>query len=390
MIHYFDGFYPASGGVEAYIRDIARVTSDPGLVITDAVRGLPQEEIVRAGFEVRRVGPENSSLDARPRLVNRRAFFPARFLADVLRTRKKLGIARETRSRILQAHGLNIPGTAFRLRLERRPGTLLRWLADFDRIGSPKIATVHGLLSRTSGNRFTNLERSFYGAFDHLACVDRSLIRFIEEEWAPSWGHACLHWCPNAVDTKFFTYADPNPGPAVHVGFVGRLERSRGIDALATLARSLPAGSDLRVAGAGNARDLRVFRDLVPPGRVKLSFNATRDDVRALLQSVDVLFNPVLVDGISRASLEALATGRPVAMFAGEDRHRVVPGHTGFLLERTDEAVASWARSLPARKEELASLGLKGRDLVAREYSLDPFGQRIRDLYRHVEQGTAG
>jgi len=142
VIHYFDGFYPASGGVEAYIRDIARVTSDPGLVITDAVRGLPQEEIVRAGFEVRRVGPENSSLDARPRLVNRRAFFPARFLADVLRTRKKLGIARETRSRILQAHGLNIPGTAFRLRLERRPGTLLRWLADFDRIGSPKIATV--------------------------------------------------------------------------------------------------------------------------------------------------------------------------------------------------------------------------------------------------------
>ena len=388
VLHYFDGFYPASGGVEAYIRDLAQVTEDPGLVITDAIRGLPEEEALRPGFSVRRVGPENPSLDAHPRLANHRAFFPARLLADTLRVRRKLKVVRRIPCRILQVHGLNVPGTVFRLRLERAPRFLLRWLADFGPVKAPKIATVHGLLSRTSGGRFASLERQFYRSFDHLACVDRSLIRFIRERWGPASEEMCLHWCPNGVDTDFFEYAEPPEDRAVHIGFVGRLESSRGLEALAVLARSLPQGASLRIAGAGSFRDLERFSELMPPERMDIRFNASRADVRSMLRSVDVLFNPVLVDGISRASLEALATGRPVAMFAGEDRHPVVPGETGFLLERTDEAVARWAATLPARKEELVRMGRRGRELVTREYSLGHFGRRIEELYRHAEEGT--
>lgn len=387
IVHCFDGFYPASGGVAAYIQDIAATTIDPGLVLTDAIKGLPDREELRPGFLVQRVGPENPALGAHPRVVNTKPLFPVRFAADWVRLRSKMATLRRTPSRMVQVHGLNLPSTFFRIGLAQQERLARRWFSGYDRLGVPTIGTVHGLLSRTGGPRNEGLERGFYRRFDHLVCVDRSLIQFITERWDEIGSRACFHWCPNAVDTEFFPYTEPVDHGPIRVGFVGRLESSRGIEALRSLAQALPTGIELRIAGAGNFKDIVRFESLMDGLRVRSQYNLNHAGVRALLESVHVLFNPVLVDGISRASLEALAVGRPVAMFRGQDRGPVVDGDTGFLIDPTAEAIAHWAQTLPDRLPELRGMGERGRRRVVAEYSLERFGERVREIYSHVEEG---
>lgn len=386
VAHYFDGFYPASGGVETHIRDIAKATDDPAILITDAVTGQPPTEYLRPGFLVKRVGPENSSFESRRRFVNSKPVFPLRVATDLLRMKRKLALLKRIRCRILQVHGLNMPGTLLRLGFQRFPQLLKGIATNFDQLNVPKIATVHGLLSRTGGGGWEHLEREFYRGFDHLLCVDRSLMRFIEGNWSDVSGDACLHWCPNGVDTDFFRYSEPPLAPPLRIGFLGRLEYSRGLDQLIFLSRHLPPGVELVVIGAGSFNEIRRFESLAGRRQVRCSYNMDAKRVFDSLRSIHVLFNPVPVDGISRASLEALAVGRPVAMFVGHDRYPVLQGRTGFLLERSQPAILEWANSLTEMGDLLEKMGVEGRKLTESEFSLEKFGNRLRDIYAHVER----
>lgn len=385
ILHYFDGFYPASGGIEAYIRDIANVTDDPGLVVTDAVRGHPSKEELRPGFVVKRVGPDNSAIDSQRRTLNRKPLFPLRLALDVLRTRRKLALVKRLSYRILHVHGTNLPGTLFRVGFGNFPTFMLGAFGNTERAGLPTIATVHGLLSRSAGSEWEPLEREFYRRFGHLVCVDRSLISFIQERWHDIAGESCIHWIPNSVDTDLFRYcASPMDGP-IRIGFVGRLESSRGVKYVTLLAQNLPPNTRLVVVGAGSFLQIERLKQALAGHDVEIHYNLTRADVAVVLRSIHVLFNPVLVDGISRVSLEALSVGRPVAMFKGMDRYPVLAGQTGFLLDPTNDAVLGWADSLDAHRYVLGKMGAAGRRIVEAEFSIRSFGEQVRGLYRHVE-----
>jgi glycosyltransferase involved in cell wall biosynthesis len=388
IVHYFDGFYRSSGGVEAHIRDIAASTDDLAVVITDAFRGYAPIEELRPGFIVRHVGPQNTTVDAVPRFVNRRPLFPVRLASDVWRARRKLRLLDKLHPRLLHVHGLNMPASLIRLGFQRFPRFMDRIADGFDRIEAPRVATIHGLFSRMDPGHWTQLETSFYAQFDHLLCVDRSLVRFVEDRWAGD-RVPCVHWFPNAVDTHFFV---PSPMPVpdpIRIGFVGRLEKSRGLEELIYLSHHLPPNVELEIAGAGSYHDIEVFERRVGRQGVHLIYNADPRAVRDLLRSVHVLFNPVLVDGISRASLEALASGRPVTMLAGTDRDPVSDGTTGFVLDRSNDSIRAWADSLPSKVDELEALGREGRQRIELEFSLEAFGKRIREIYAHAEAGTS-
>ncbi len=62
-----------------------------------------------------------------------------------------------------------------------------------------------------------------------------------------------IWFIPNSVDTKLFRFTAPVENKKLKVGFIGRLEKSRGLDLLYDLVRNLPGHVEVHIIGAGSA-----------------------------------------------------------------------------------------------------------------------------------------
>ena len=90
IYQYYDGYYPASGGIETHITDlVTNLYSTDFKIITDARTGLPRIEKIAPNVIVRRMMPLNESTDSSHTYKNKKIAFPYRFIKDVLRTNNK-------------------------------------------------------------------------------------------------------------------------------------------------------------------------------------------------------------------------------------------------------------------------------------------------------------
>ena len=101
------------------------------------------------------------------------------------------------------------------------------------------------------------------------------------------------------------------------------------------------------------------FAGLVPPG-----------EVWKYLALSSVLVHFSLREGLPRAAVQALASGKPVVAYALDGTPEVViPGKTGYLLSPGDRAGAETAiRELVSNPALAAELGANGRALVASRF----------------------
>ena len=97
------------------------------------------------------------------------------------------------------------------------------------------------------------------------------------------------------------------------------------------------------------------FAGLVPPG-----------EVWKYLALSSALVHFSLREGLPRAAVQSLASGKPVIAYALDGTPEVViPGRTGYLLEPGDRAGAEAAiRAIIADPVHAAELGANGRRLV--------------------------
>ena len=109
-----------------------------------------------------------------------------------------------------------------------------------------------------------------------------------------------------------------------------------------------------------------------------------RDDVMAVLDGVDVLLHPSLVDAFPTALLEAMAAAVPVvATSVGGIPEIVEDGSTGTLIEAPPrpEAVAGALLPLLADAGRRTELGRRGRERFEREFSAQRWAERLRGVY---------
>lgn len=163
-------------------------------------------------------------------------------------------------------------------------------------------------------------------------------------------------------------------GSAPVVGTVGRLAEQKGYDSLVRAAARLkPANPDLRwvCIGEGPERS-RIERDMEAndvTDVVKLAGYC--GDMPANLARFDFYVQPSNAEGLSYATLEAMATGLPVvATDVGGTRELVLHGETGLLVPPRDPAaLAAALGELIADPDRAARLGANARDLVATRFS---------------------
>ena len=153
----------------------------------------------------------------------------------------------------------------------------------------------------------------------------------------------------NGVDLSRFSYRDRKPSNASmpRLGFIGRLNRDKGLDILASALELLPTQVQYSLRLVGEIEGEQGTELLERLRRVKpdLVHEGHREDVEKVYSDIDFLCIPSRREGMSTVVLEAMASGvvvvgTPVTGITDLITHR----STGYLSE--DTSPESYANAL--------------------------------------------
>ncbi|MEO7197426.1 MAG: glycosyltransferase family 4 protein [Solirubrobacterales bacterium] len=169
------------------------------------------------------------------------------------------------------------------------------------------------------------------------------------------------------------------------VAMVSVLRAGKGHDvATQAVAMLLPKFPNLRLLVLGSGPDEgRIAGDLQSLGDAAL-MTGHRSDVLEVLDAVDVLIHPSLVDALPTALMEAMATKTPVVATAvGGIPEIVSPGQTGLLIAAppTPSGLADALEGLLADESRRRRLGEAGYSRFLAEFTVERWFQRLIPVY---------
>lgn len=241
-----------------------------------------------------------------------------------------------------------------------------------------------------SGLRVAERQKRWHIILDRLSaplttgsvCVSQGVAKFSHDVGGLNTDRLTV--IPNGIDPIRFDEASPLPREYLGIPnqthlvlFVGRLAVQKGISHLIQAARIvIPQRPSwhLAIAGDGPYRDRLLTEIRMHDGLINhVHWLGSRDDIPALLRTADVLVLPSLWEGMPNVILEAMAASRPVIATAIEGTTElVIPGETGWLVSPGNSQDLSVALlEATTNPERLLTFGRKGRERVAKYFSLD-------------------
>jgi glycosyltransferase involved in cell wall biosynthesis len=271
-------------------------------------------------------------------------------------------------------------------------------------LGLPLVATFHpafdaGLRNLTAGTQ--QLTYQLYAP--SLARFDRVIVfSALQADLLERLGvrRDRLAIIPNGVDTDLWTPAphfdSPNLAELRHQFegrrvflYMGRLSTEKNVEALLRAWRLVrPEGCVLLIVGDGSLRGL--LQSQAENDVIWWGYEASLPRRVALLQLAEVFLLPSLVEGLSLALLEAMATGTAcVATDAGADGE-VLQGGAGIVI--STQGVTTQLRTLlPVLRDQpvlTAELGLRARARVQERYTLERNIDALEKLYAELTLQT--
>jgi glycosyltransferase involved in cell wall biosynthesis len=173
----------------------------------------------------------------------------------------------------------------------------------------------------------------------------------------------------------------PSP-PAGAIAVVARLDRQKGIDVLLDALAEVPDASAV-IVGDGPERGALVAQAAALGLSGRVTFLGWRDDVRAQLESVDVLVLPSRYEGLPLVVLEAMLAGVPVvATEVGGLRECIEPERTGVLVPPGDpRALAAALRRLLGDADRRERLAAAAREEAVRRFTAKAMADAYERLY---------
>jgi glycosyltransferase involved in cell wall biosynthesis len=229
--------------------------------------------------------------------------------------------------------------------------------------------------------------RTFIGASDAIA-------RILRADGIPAAQIVTVH---EGIDVERIAHIEPAsvhaalwlPTHAPVVGNVGALVAHKGqrhlIDAAALVVRDLPDArvvilgeGELRTALEHQVKHLHLEKHVLLPG--------FREDVLALLKSVDVFVMSSETEGLGTSILDAMACGKPVVgTRTGGIPEVVEDGVTGLLVEPRDPKSLARAITTLLQDEALrARMGADGLARVREHFTVDRMVASTVAVYEQV------
>jgi glycosyltransferase involved in cell wall biosynthesis len=199
----------------------------------------------------------------------------------------------------------------------------------------------------------------------------------------------------NGIDLAPFAAAERirelgrNQDAPLRIGLVGRLAPEKGVDiflrAAVEIVRQRPA---TRFSIAGDGPDRAALEQLIVQLGLSRSTSllGRTDDMPAFYSSIDIQVSASRQEGLPITLLEGMASGLPVvATSVGAVPQVVHDGETGLLVEAGNPvALAAAILQVIDDPSLRASLGDRGRRLIAAEFSADRMAAEYINLYRNV------
>lgn len=378
--------YPILDGSSNYIKDIVTSISDYKFeVLTKGFIGYPSEEYISNNGVIKRFGPKDFLL-----LVSkspfRFLFYPFCLVLEWMRLYNECKYMRKNKYDILHVHSVDAPISwllcnKFKLYFFMNIAFCIIKLESIDK---KKILTIHGLpLERNP--LFDKYMLTIVNFFDYIVCVDRNIVDYVDSLLKGKFLFKEIYYIPNAVDTSVFKYEiKVRQDNKISVGFIGRLEYSRGVDLLVELIDNLPTYIKLIVVGAGNELEINEFKRKVDMSKIEFYSNVPNNQMPVYIHRFDILFNPVIAEGISKATLEAMSCGCPVIMINKGIRYPIIHKNTGFLVEPKIGEVIKTLEYINNENNILDEMGLRARSIIESEFSTESFAQRYKTLYKSI------
>jgi glycosyltransferase involved in cell wall biosynthesis len=368
-------FYPHAGGVESYVRTLAR----------GFVRAGHEVSVVTSRYDHRL--PEVETLDG-VRIVRTRS------LGVLFNTPVDVGTGRTLRGLAADVVHLHYPP----------PLTSFFATQALSNAPVPVCLTYHCdlFLNGAAGRAIaTTYERFFLPPTLHR--VDRivvhtqsygttsAMLRGRELSIIPS--VVDLDRFRPGLDTAALRHRLDLDGRRV-VGFTGRLVPHKGVDVLLQALRELPSDVALVVVGSGpRLVDLvGLARRIGVDDRVRFCSNVSDDELPTYLGLADVFAFPSQnrLEGFGLAVAEAMAMGLPVVVSDVPGVREVIEeGRHGLLVEPLIASdLATKVRALLDDPSRARAMGAAGRQRAEERFGLGPITRQLLALYAAL--GAAG
>lgn len=178
----------------------------------------------------------------------------------------------------------------------------------------------------------------------------------------------------NGVDLDRFSYRErrPTQSSAPRLGFIGRINRDKGLDILASALAQLPPQTRYSLRLVGEVEGEQGFRLLENLRHVKpdLTHERHREDVEEIYSEIDILCIPSRREGMSTVVLEAMASGvvvvgTPVTGILD----LVVDGQTGMLAPSLSPGTYSRALLQAIRTRQSTEISARAHALIVEHFN---------------------
>ncbi|HDH06095.1 MAG TPA: glycosyltransferase family 1 protein [Nitrospirae bacterium] len=175
------------------------------------------------------------------------------------------------------------------------------------------------------------------------------------------------------------------------VGTVSILRWKKGhhilIDAIPLILKKVP---DAVFVFAGNGPQKKNILNKIKSLGLenKVFMLGLRNDVPAILKSIDLFVLPTFQEALGTSFLEAMAMEKPVVgTDVGGVGEVIKNGLNGFLIEPGNpRAVAEAVTGLLKDREAAKQMGIEGRKMVERNFSIDKMCREMFDLYSSLAE----
>ena len=180
------------------------------------------------------------------------------------------------------------------------------------------------------------------------------------------------------------------------VGFIGHVRHTKGIRFLVESAARIIKGSDDKVifviAGEGPARQA-LMNEVLTLGLETHFFFPGQISVAQLpdfYNSLDLLVQPSLAEGMPQTVLEAMSCGKPVvASNVGGLLELVFDDENGYLVNPSSpNEIADRVLGLVNRPDLMQEFGRRSRQIIEEKFELAQLCRRYLDVYKRVQSSS--
>lgn len=145
--------------------------------------------------------------------------------------------------------------------------------------------------------------------------------------------------------------------------------------------------NDITFLGVGGGPDWdRIDKRIITEGISNVILTGRQSEVEKIIIASDIGLLCTFSEGISNSIIEYMAMAKPVVVTdtTGGSGELIINGVTGYCLPRDVKMVATVITKLIDNKDLSASMGLKGKERIENNFSIERMGKEFVDLYKTV------